>query len=438
MNRDEFVRDLEYAARDGSAAGILRRLAGAPNERVDDGLRDLAEWYRSLDERGRAFVAEVAYRTADLALHRALRVLDGDDPLSPDPDAGTFELALRGTRDDVPLTSRAEPGRLHERLDSTSSTVAHGRAIRHLPIPAPRAGGPSAIPLAAGDPFRDVLLAYYRAKPELRSIFPDPESIEFWRWANVEAFGAYAEFRRHLPPVPPPELRDVVSSGGLVGFLDAGFASFLALQRVLGARGVSFERAGRVLDFGCGCGRLLRLLRPYAASTELYGCDIDETAIAWCRKELDWVTTRVSRTTPPLPYDDDTFDVVYSISVFSHLEERNHLEWIAELARVSKPRGLVVLTTHGPAALARLAANPAACAEVGLTLAQVEAAQRDLARDGYAFCRQEELAHDADLYGMTFLTPAYVDRHWSAQFEVLQHDSQGLQGWQDVVVLRSR
>ena len=438
MNRDEFVRYLEYAARDGSAAGILRQLAGAPNGRADDGLRDLAEWFRSLDDRGRAFVAEVAYRTADLALYRALRVLDSADPLSPDADAGTFELALHSARGDVTLTSRAAPGRLHERLDSTSSTVAHGRAIRHLPIPAPRDGGPSAIPLAARDAFRDVLLSYYRAKPELRTVFPDPESIEFWRWANVEAFDAYPDFRCHLPPVPPPELRDVVSNGGLVGFLDAGFASFLALQRVLAAHGVSFERAGRVLDFGCGCGRLLRLLQPYAASTELHGCDIDATAIAWCRENLDWVTTRVSTTAPPLPYDDGVFDLLYSISVFSHLEERNHLAWIAELARVSKPGGLVVLTTHGPAALARLAGNPAACAEVGLTTAQVDSAQRDLARAGYAFCRQEDLAHDADLYGMTFLSPAYVERHWNAHFEVLEHASQVLQGWQDIVVLRSR
>jgi hypothetical protein len=180
-------------------------------------------------------VAEVAYRTADLALYRALRVLDGADPLSPDADAGTFELALHSARGDVTLTSRAAPGRLHERFDSTSSTVAHGHAIRHLPIPALRDGGPSAIPLAARDAFRDVLLSYYRAKPELRTVFPDPESIEFWRWANVEAFDAYPDFRCHLPPVPPPELRDVVSNGGLVGFLDAGFASFLALQRVLAA-----------------------------------------------------------------------------------------------------------------------------------------------------------------------------------------------------------
>lgn len=443
MKREEFVRAVEFAARDGASSAILRQLAGVKSGGVQggteaDGLPEVAAWYRSLGDRERAFVAEIAYRTADLAAFRVLRVLDGADPLTPDADFGKFELTLRSARGDVALAGGAQARGLHELMDATSSTVAHGRPVRNLPIPALRADRPSAIPLAQNDEFRAVLLAYYRAKPELRPIFPDPDSIEFWRWANVEAFAAFSDFRAYLPPVPPPELRDVVSSGGLVGFLDAGFASFMALSRVLAARGVSFDTAGRILDFGCGCGRLLRLLRPHAAATDLHGCDIDEQAVAWCQKELDWVTTRVSATVPPLPYDDGAFDVVYSISVFSHLEERNHLLWIEELARVSNPRGLVVVTTHGPAALAQLVADPRKCAEVGLTAEQAREAQRELERSGFAFCRQETLAHAADLYGMTFITREYVERRWSPHFEVRGHESQGLQGWQDLVVLRSR
>lgn len=438
MHRDEFVRALEFAARDGAASAILRQLASVTSGAKQDGLSDLAAWYRSLGDRERAFIAELAYRTADMAAFRMLCVLDGADAVTPDAGLGSFELELRSAHGNVALAGREQGVGLHELMNATSSTTVKGRPVRSLPIPELPADGSSRFLPLVGDEFRDVLLSYYRAKPELREIFPDPDSIAFWRWANVEAFAAYGEFRKYLPPVPPPELRDVVSSGGLVGFLDAGFASYMALARVLAEHKTSFEASERILDFGCGCGRLLRLLRPLEARTELHGCDVDEQAIAWCRRDLDWVATQVSATVPPLTYADGSFDLVYSISVFSHLEERNHLLWIEELARVANPRGLVVVTTHGPAALSQLIADPRKCADVGLTSEQVHQAERDLQRDGYAFCSQEQLAQQTDLYGMTFVTRDYIERSWCAHFEILSHESQGLQGWQDIVVLRSR
>lgn len=438
MNREAFVRALEFAARDGAAAALLRQLRAVNRGTAGDGLPDVAAWSRSLSDRERAFVAEVAYRAADLGLFRLLRVLDGADAVTPDEGLSEFEVLLRSGGAHVALASSAQAVGLHELMGATNSSAASGRPVQHLPIPDPAADRPGRFLPARGDAFRDVLLSYYRAKPELRDIFPDPDSLEFWRWANVEAFAAYGEFRAHLPPVPPPELRDVVSSGGLVGFLDAGFASFMALTRVLAAHGTALEARRRILDFGCGCGRLLRLMQPYAAAADLHGCDVDEQAVAWCQRELEWVTAQVSATVPPLPYADGAFDLVYSISVFSHLEERNHHSWIEELARVCGPGGIVVITTHGPPALAQLRADPRKCADVGLSAEQVLQAQSDLVQAGYAFCRQAELAHRADLYGMTFITRDYIERCWSRAFEILSHESLGLQGWQDIVVLRSR
>ena len=44
---------------------------------------------------------------------------------------------------------------------------------------------------------------------------------------------------------------------------------------------------------------------------------------------------------------DNSVDVVYTISVFTHMSEAFQLEWMAELGRVLVPGGLLIFTTHG-------------------------------------------------------------------------------------------
>ena len=46
-------------------------------------------------------------------------------------------------------------------------------------------------------------------------------------------------------------------------------------------------------------------------------------------------------------FDDDFFDFIYSISVFTHLPEDMEFAWLNELRRVTKRGGYVLVTTHG-------------------------------------------------------------------------------------------
>ena len=50
---------------------------------------------------------------------------------------------------------------------------------------------------------------------------------------------------------------------------------------------------------------------------------------------------------PPLPYPDEYFDVVYCLSVFTHLNESMQDLWIEELSRILKPGGVLLLTIYG-------------------------------------------------------------------------------------------
>jgi hypothetical protein len=55
--------------------------------------------------------------------------------------------------------------------------------------------------------------------------------------------------------------------------------------------------------------------------TGVYGCDINPRMVAWCKENLQFAQASVNEVTPPLPYGDDTFGLVYAFSVMTHLPE---------------------------------------------------------------------------------------------------------------------
>ena len=103
----------------------------------------------------------------------------------------------------------------------------------------------------------------------------------------------------------------------------------------------------RVLDFGCGAGRTLRQFLPEAESGELWGADIDRPSIEWMQGALcPPLNALVAPVAPPLPLDAESFDLVWALSVFTHLTDTS-LPWLCELHRILKPRALLVASYMG-------------------------------------------------------------------------------------------
>ena len=214
-------------------------------------------------------------------------------------------------------------------------------------------------------------------------------------------------------------------------FYWGGQRSVREIEAVLAVVGRTFDSYPRILDFGCGCGRIMLWLEHVAKTCELHGTDVDRRAVQWAAENLPWATFKVNQPRPPLDYPDATFDLVFNHSVFTHLDEEHQDLWLSELRRVTKPGGHLVLSVHGEEPLAEF--------EEGSRKAWGDPKPiRDaVRRDGIAFIDLD--SHTGGPfpgdYHTTFHAPWYVFDHWSRWFTIKAYVPRGSLGFQDFVLL---
>ncbi len=117
-------------------------------------------------------------------------------------------------------------------------------------------------------------------------------------------------------------------------------------ESVLNGHGRSLRQFSSTLDFGCRSGRLTQYLSWLAPQAEVYGCDVDTEEVAECRRICPGGHFYANGLMPPLQYADEQFDLIWSYGVFTSLPEANHVSWLEELARVLRPGGMMLHTTH--------------------------------------------------------------------------------------------
>ncbi len=226
-------------------------------------------------------------------------------------------------------------------------------------------------------------------------------------------------------PDPGTELILRVAGGPDRGaFFWSGQRSVQELERTLGILGRSLRSFDSILDFGCGCGRMLLWMEDVGRATALHGTDIDAEAIEWCAAHIPYARFGVNAEDPPLSYAPGTFDLVVNHSVFTHIDERRQDAWLTELQRVTRPGALLVLSTHGEGALP----------DGGWEL-------RDrLEQDGIAYVDTGNPIVSAlpDWYQNTWHAPWYVLEHWSRWFDIRGFVPRGDLDFQDQWLLERR
>ena len=195
------------------------------------------------------------------------------------------------------------------------------------------------------------------------------------------------------------------------------------IAKALADHGVVLLPGAHVCDFGCGSGRVVRYLHPILEGVRFIGTDIDGEAIQWCTDELAhlaWFETNPHR--PPLPFADSSCDLVYAISVFTHLPEDMQSAWLQELRRIVKPGGHVILSAHGEDLFRTHIEDP-------VMRAQFESS-------GFQYVRTGDTHGLPAFYQTAFHSAAYLRREWGRYFEIIVVETRGIANNQDLVLCK--
>lgn len=101
----------------------------------------------------------------------------------------------------------------------------------------------------------------------------------------------------------------------------------------------------RLLDVGCGAGALDALLAPHVAALE--GVDVSSGLIERAQALNPQVSYKLYEG-ERLPYEDDSFDCVFTVCVLHHVPPEKWARFVGELARVTKPGGIAAIVEHNP------------------------------------------------------------------------------------------
>jgi SAM-dependent methyltransferase len=144
-------------------------------------------------------------------------------------------------------------------------------------------------------------------------------------------------------PKPPSDVHFV--PGALDIFYDFRNTD-IALHELTAA---GAQVGGKLLDFGSSSGRNLAVLRrAFGDRLQLFGADPAAPSVRWLKENVAGVEAIISNPNPPLPWADDTFDLIIAKSIWTHFSPKAATDWLAEMNRILRPGGHLMFSTHGP------------------------------------------------------------------------------------------
>jgi ubiquinone/menaquinone biosynthesis C-methylase UbiE len=289
-----------------------------------------------------------------------------------------------------------------------------------------------------------------------RVLLSDPRAIPFLskkiakffidkaQWIEVKFLTAFGviDFK-----VPPNSSMRESSSTNIRHYYESGLTTTLPIVTAAYIEGLDLRQPAEVLDFGCGVGRqLLQLARRYP-KLNLHACDVNGRSIAYLKRAYPKIDSYANEFSPPLKFSDSKFDLILSVSIFSHLSIKDNPIWLKELARVTRPGGLCCLTILGSHAMglhAPASSGPFASDQ-----------RKQLEEQGFLFQNYERpdfqraaaelwdkgntLQLIKEEYGNTYLSERFIRENWdNGDFELRQFIPGIIDQQQDLVVLKRR
>lgn len=226
---------------------------------------------------------------------------------------------------------------------------------------------------------------------------------------------------------------NIIRVGGQVETFDkTGKLVLDYLVKELNNNDYNFDDCSNALDLGCGCGRVSLHFIEEFPNIRLFACDVDHSSINILPKDRFNLVPIVNLARPPLPYLNNYFDLIFSVSVWTHLNETLQYEWLDELNRILSPDGVALVTI---ASYHTLAIHRKRKLQHALKTSDVE-----LGEKGFVFFPQNQTADRSwpgtEDYGLTMHSQKYIEAYWSKHIKVVKVVPGGIAGGQDIVILK--
>jgi SAM-dependent methyltransferase len=306
--------------------------------------------------------------------------------------------------------------------------LVNGRPCHEMEFPLPSAGLGSLFPYVPESAQRRFRCA--------ATISPDDGGVFELGFGHVLLNRAFHERYNHyftvdsLPLPEPARRRRVHGSDDEGTFRLEGFSAYCKLDRALWQFGKSLNDFPRILDWGCGAGRVIRYFGGNSG-VHIHGMDIDLDNLDWCRQNLPFATFGAVAHKPPQRAPAELFDLTIGVSVVTHLPESIALDWLAWLKQALRPSGLALLTVLGEHAWAR----NATFSDKAYRTWQAKGILDELANsDLHSVLRAE----DRKYYTNTLHTHQYLAARWSQFFNILDVIPGYIGNHQDLVIMTPR
>ncbi|MBK8443070.1 MAG: class I SAM-dependent methyltransferase [Sphingobacteriales bacterium] len=250
-----------------------------------------------------------------------------------------------------------------------------------------------------------------------------PDAVWFEVLCNPASAHLPAQFRQLLPQLPATEIQLKYTGFTDRQTLSGAFAYYKRCKAICAEHGLNYTAFDKMLDFGCGWGRINRFFLKDFEPQQIHGVDVDKDVLQLSR-DLN-IQCQLSQT-PPLPDGSlpaNTYDLITAFSVFSHLSEDAHWAWIQEFKRILKPGGILIVTTRGRDFIeqcAKVREQPQIPPHLmGLARSFTDTKTALQQYDKGDFCYSAVGGgdmRDGSYYGEACIPKAYIEKNWKPLF----------------------
>jgi SAM-dependent methyltransferase len=164
---------------------------------------------------------------------------------------------------------------------------------------------------------------------------------------------AYEELDRTISP------NDGMMIGDLSHYFSVGLSAILNIKRAVACAASDAARPGRILDFPCGHGRVLRYLRAEFPHAEITACDLLEDGVDFCAARFGAIPVYSDPSPSRIGLPAASFDLIWVGSLFTHFDAPRWAIFLSFLRDLLRPGGVLVFSTHGRRSREILSEQPA-------------------------------------------------------------------------------